>query len=290
MSHQLEHRTVLVTGANGGLGTEFVRQALARGASRVYAAARVPAGLGRRAGRSRCVSTSPIRHRSRRRPARPPTVDLLVNNAGIAPATDASIAAPDRADPDGPVRDEHLRPDPGSQPRSRRCSPRTAAARWSTSCRSPRGLRCPPSTRASKAAAAWSATNGLRVELAAQGTTVTGVIVGMVDTHRWRSVRRAEELCRERRGADVRRRRRRSVRGPRRRGHTHGSSRCSRGLRRNSPPRRRPRPAPWSPDDGQEARFRTGARLLSVACGDDGAAAVRRSGRVPDASPDAGRP
>lgn len=35
---------------------------------------------------------------------------------------------------------------------------------------------------AASKAAAWSATNGLRVELAPQGTTVTGLIVGMVDT------------------------------------------------------------------------------------------------------------
>ena len=38
----LQNATVLVTGANGGLGTEFVRQSLARGAARVYATARTP--------------------------------------------------------------------------------------------------------------------------------------------------------------------------------------------------------------------------------------------------------
>ncbi|WP_020107135.1 SDR family oxidoreductase [Nocardia sp. 348MFTsu5.1] len=38
----LKDATVLVTGANGGLGTEFVNQALALGARRVYAAARNP--------------------------------------------------------------------------------------------------------------------------------------------------------------------------------------------------------------------------------------------------------
>lgn len=38
----LQNATVLVTGANGGLGTEFVHQALARGAARVYATARTP--------------------------------------------------------------------------------------------------------------------------------------------------------------------------------------------------------------------------------------------------------
>lgn len=38
----LDGAVVLVTGANGGLGTHFVRQALERGASKVYAAARRP--------------------------------------------------------------------------------------------------------------------------------------------------------------------------------------------------------------------------------------------------------
>lgn len=38
----LNGAVVLVTGANGGLGVEFVNQALARGASKVYATARTP--------------------------------------------------------------------------------------------------------------------------------------------------------------------------------------------------------------------------------------------------------
>ena len=38
----LQGATVLVTGANGGLGAEFVHQALARGAAKVYATARTP--------------------------------------------------------------------------------------------------------------------------------------------------------------------------------------------------------------------------------------------------------
>ena len=38
----LTDAVVLVTGANGGLGTEFVRQALDRGAAKVYATARTP--------------------------------------------------------------------------------------------------------------------------------------------------------------------------------------------------------------------------------------------------------
>jgi NAD(P)-dependent dehydrogenase (short-subunit alcohol dehydrogenase family) len=38
----LDGAVALVTGANGGLGTEFVRQALERGARKVYATARTP--------------------------------------------------------------------------------------------------------------------------------------------------------------------------------------------------------------------------------------------------------
>ena len=39
---ELTDAVVLITGANGGLGTEFVRQALERGAAKVYASARTP--------------------------------------------------------------------------------------------------------------------------------------------------------------------------------------------------------------------------------------------------------
>ena len=38
----LDGAVVLITGANGGLGREFVRQALARGARQVLATARAP--------------------------------------------------------------------------------------------------------------------------------------------------------------------------------------------------------------------------------------------------------
>ena len=39
---KIANKTVLVTGANRGLGRELVDQALSRGATRVYAASRQP--------------------------------------------------------------------------------------------------------------------------------------------------------------------------------------------------------------------------------------------------------
>jgi NAD(P)-dependent dehydrogenase (short-subunit alcohol dehydrogenase family) len=42
----LDSAVVLVTGANGGLGAHFVRQAIERGATKVYAAARTPRDWG----------------------------------------------------------------------------------------------------------------------------------------------------------------------------------------------------------------------------------------------------
>ncbi|WP_144710383.1 SDR family oxidoreductase [Curtobacterium pusillum] len=179
MTNTFEHHTVLVTGANGGLGTEFVRQALERGATRVYAAARSP----REWGDDRIV---PLRldvtdpESIAAAAAAAPDVDLVVNNAGIAPASDASIAAPsERSLEDvfatntlGPIRVAGaFAPVLASNGGGAVLNVLSLAA-W---------IPLPTVYAASKAAA-WSATNGLRVELAGQGTTVTGVIVGMVDT------------------------------------------------------------------------------------------------------------
>lgn len=78
----LQNAVVLVTGANGGLGHEFVEQALARGAQRVYATARSP-----RAWADERVtpltldvtSSSSIRDAA----ALAPGTTVVINNAGI---------------------------------------------------------------------------------------------------------------------------------------------------------------------------------------------------------------
>jgi NAD(P)-dependent dehydrogenase (short-subunit alcohol dehydrogenase family) len=80
----LDGAVVLVTGANGGIGTHFVHQALSRGAAKVYATARtprtwddervVPLTLDVTGGESIAAAV-----------AAAPDVTALINNAGAIP-------------------------------------------------------------------------------------------------------------------------------------------------------------------------------------------------------------
>lgn len=84
----LDGAVVLVTGANGGLGTQFVHQALDRGAAKVYAAARSPKAWGDpRIVPLRLDVTDPASVAAAAETATDVTV--LVNNAGAA--TGASV-------------------------------------------------------------------------------------------------------------------------------------------------------------------------------------------------------
>ncbi|MDQ1716512.1 MAG: hypothetical protein QOE89_465, partial [Pseudonocardiales bacterium] len=82
----LNGSVVLVTGANGGLGREFVRQSLERGAAKVYAAARRPNEWSdRRIVPLRLDVTDPASvHEAAASAA---DVTVLVNNAGITGAS-----------------------------------------------------------------------------------------------------------------------------------------------------------------------------------------------------------
>src|SRR4051812_30145455 len=80
---KLDNAVVLVTGANRGIGLEFARQALARGARRVYAGVRDPAAF-------RVEGIEPVRL-DVSDPAQVAAaaracgdVTLLINNAGVA--------------------------------------------------------------------------------------------------------------------------------------------------------------------------------------------------------------
>lgn len=177
MEKSLDGRTVLVTGANGGLGEHFVTQALERGASKVYAAARKPRQWDDSRVQALALDITDAQSVSAAA-AQATDVDLLVNNAAIAPDGD-SIAGPEHelrrifetnffgtlrvANAFAPILASH-----GGGTILNVLS----AASWI-------GLGTGYSV---SKAAMWSATNGLRFQLEAQNTQVIGLLVGMIDT------------------------------------------------------------------------------------------------------------
>jgi NAD(P)-dependent dehydrogenase (short-subunit alcohol dehydrogenase family) len=169
---------VLVTGANGGLGEHFVRQALDRGASKVYATARsprdwhderiVPLRLDVTDSASIAAAVASVRD-----------LTVLVNNAGVGGGGRGLLAL----EP-GEVRriyDTNLF---GQLELTRALAPELArngggaivnvlsALSW---------LAVPGAYSGTKAAF-WSVTNTLRIELAGQGTQVLGAHLGYTDT------------------------------------------------------------------------------------------------------------
>ena len=177
MSNSLDGRVVLVTGANGGLGEHFVQQALDRGAAKVYAAARTPKDWADARVQPLTLDlTAPAD--AARAAAAAPDVDLLINNAAIAPAGDY-ITGPEDA-----VREIFETNFFGTLRVTTAFSPVLAAngggavlnvlstAAW---------INVPTGYAASKAAM-WSATNALRVVLREQKIQVIGLLVGMIDT------------------------------------------------------------------------------------------------------------
>ena len=173
----LEGRHVLVTGANGGLGEQFVAQALERGAAKVYAAARSA-----RSWDDLRVESLDLDLNDPDSPARAAAaaadVDLLINNAAIAPAGDSIVG------PEDELRRIFETNFFGTLRVSNAFAPVLArngggtlinilsAAAW---------VSMPTGYAASKAAM-WSATNALRIQLRGQGTQVVGLLVGMIDT------------------------------------------------------------------------------------------------------------
>jgi len=177
MEKSLDGRTVLVTGANGGLGEQFVTQALERGARKVYAAARKPRQWNdaRVQALALDITDPPAIAEAAALAA---DVDLLVNNAAIAPANDSLSGNEEElrrifetnffgtlrlANAFAPVLASH-----GGGTILNILS----AAAWI-------GLG---TGYAVSKAAMWSATNGLRFQLQEQNTQVIGLLVGMVDT------------------------------------------------------------------------------------------------------------
>ena len=174
----LAERAVLVTGANRGMGREYVRQLLDRGVTRVYAAARDPRSVDVLDPRVVPVAldvTDPASVAAAAKAA--PDVSVLINNAGIARG--ASVLTPDTA-----LLREELE--------TNLFGPLAMAAAFADGIAAQAGaivnvssvlawLPVGASYGVSKAAL-WSATDSMRTELSARGVQVVGVYVGLVDT------------------------------------------------------------------------------------------------------------
>jgi len=177
---KLDNAAVLITGANRGLGLAFAREALARGARKVYAAARNPASV-TLAGvvPIRLDVTKPDEIAAAVRGAGDVTV--LINNAGIA--STGGFLADDAIES---ARRHFETNFFGAWRVTQAFAPVLAAhgggavlnvlsvASW---------INSPLlGVYAASKTAEWALTNGLRHELRAQGTQVLGLHVGFVDT------------------------------------------------------------------------------------------------------------
>jgi NAD(P)-dependent dehydrogenase (short-subunit alcohol dehydrogenase family) len=177
---QLSNATVLITGANRGLGLAFARAALARGARKVYAAARDPSGVTLPGVVPiRLDVTNPEEVAAAARDY--PDVTLLINNAGIA-ATGGFLAEDSLASAQRHFDTNVL----GPMRLTRAFAPVLAAngggailnvlsiASW---------INGPLlGVYAMSKSAAWAMTNGTRIELNAQQTQVLALHMGFVDT------------------------------------------------------------------------------------------------------------
>jgi NAD(P)-dependent dehydrogenase (short-subunit alcohol dehydrogenase family) len=176
-SLSLEGRTVLVTGANGGLGEQFVSQALERGAAKVYAAARSPREWTDARIHPLALDITDAASVSHAVTAAA-DVDLLINNAAVAPASDTLFGPEEEA---RAIFETNFF---GTLRVANAFAPVLAANHGGTLLNivSLAAWIPMPTVYAASKAAVWSATNGLRMALEGQGTKVIGLYVGMIDT------------------------------------------------------------------------------------------------------------
>jgi NAD(P)-dependent dehydrogenase (short-subunit alcohol dehydrogenase family) len=169
-------KTVLVTGANRGIGRALLEEVLRRGASRVYAATRQP--LTHPDGRVRFLTMDitdarQIRHAA----ASVESLDLLINNAGVAVYDDLS---------DRSAIEHHLAVNFfGTYDVIQAFLPLLTSSRGTIinnlSLNALAPLALIPAYSISKAAA-FNLTQSLRGKLAGTGVSVHAVLTGPVDT------------------------------------------------------------------------------------------------------------
>lgn len=170
---------VLVTGANRGIGAEFVRQLRERGAAKVYATARNAESIDIDGVHALALDVTD-EEQVQTVAAQARDVTLLINNAGVASGTD--LLGGDL----GTIRDDLETNFFGPLHLTRAFAPILeangggailnvlSAAAW---------FSAPGATSyAMTKAAAWSLTDATRVQLASQGTQVAGLLMALVET------------------------------------------------------------------------------------------------------------
>ncbi|PRY67064.1 short-subunit dehydrogenase [Glaciihabitans tibetensis] len=176
---QINGSVVLVTGANRGIGAEFVRELKRRGAAKIYAAARSIEGMD--GDGVELVALDVTDHTQvEAAAALAGDVQLLINNAGVS--SGATLLGGDL----GAVRRDLETNFFGPLAMTRAFAPILAANGGGAILNVVSALSwfsAPGATvYAATKAAAWSLTDGIRLELAGQGTQVLGLHMGLVDT------------------------------------------------------------------------------------------------------------
>lgn len=174
----LAERTVLVTGANRGMGREYVAQLLSRKVAKVYAATRNPLAIDVSDPRVIPLQLDVTDAVSVAEAADLATdVGILINNAGISRAS--SVLDKDTSALRGELETNLFGPLALASAFADRIAERSGAIVNVSSVLAwlPLGM----SYGVSKAAM-WSATESMRIELAPRGVQVVGVYVGLVDT------------------------------------------------------------------------------------------------------------
>jgi NAD(P)-dependent dehydrogenase (short-subunit alcohol dehydrogenase family) len=172
----IEGSTALITGANRGLGRHFAQQLLDRGAAKVYATARDPRTIDIDGVVALALDvTDPAQVAAAAQAA--PDVNLLINNAGVSTGTDLVTGDLDR------IRLELDTNLYGMLAMVRAFAPQLSGGAILNVLSRLSWLSFQGANAyAVSKAAAWSLTNGIRLELAEQGTLVTGVLLSSTDT------------------------------------------------------------------------------------------------------------
>lgn len=172
----LEQKTVLITGANRGIGRALVDEALTRGASRVYAGTRGPLHhVDERVTAVRLDVTNTAQIQAA--VAQVQSLDVLINNAGVAIYDDLRSLD---------VIEQHLAVNLiGALKMTHAFMPLLRRSRGAVvnnlSLAALAALPIIPAYSISKAAA-FSATQSLRALLTSEGVTVHAVLLGPIDT------------------------------------------------------------------------------------------------------------